>query len=298
MILQRLLNKSILELRKAGIPTPELDVRVLLVAAMAKQDAFVYAHPDFLVTNAQYAKFRRYIRKRKKGEPIAYILGHKEFYGYSFLVNKNVLIPRPESEWLVETGISFLQNYESRIMNNGKHDINILDMGTGCGCLAISISKELQSKNYQLPTKIFAVDSCKRAIVVAKKNSRLLKPVHSTLFLNSNLFENIRIKNKKFNLIIANLPYVPPRLKKIKSSIDFEPQDAIFAGNNGTGIIKKFLSGSKNHIERDAFILLELDPRNALDLLKYSREIFPAAKIDLHKDLAGHNRYLSITIKK
>jgi release factor glutamine methyltransferase len=298
MHLKSLLNKSILELRKAGIDTPDLDTKVLLVAAMAREDAFVYSHPDFLVTNAQYAKFRRYIRRRKCGEPIAYILVHKEFYGYNFLVNKNVLVPRPESEWLVDAGISFLQNYESRIMNNGKHNINILDMGTGSGCLAISISKELQTKNYQLPTKIFAVDSSKRAIVVAKKNSKLLKPVHSILFLNSNLFENLRVKSKKFNLMIANLPYVPPRIKKVKSPIDFEPQDAIFAGNNGTEIIKLFLSESKYHIEKDGLILLELDPRNANDLLKYASKIYPEAKINLHKDLADHNRYLSITIKK
>ena len=293
MHLKSLLNNSVLELRKAVISTPELDVRVLLVAAMAKQDAFVYSHPDFLVTNAQYAKFRRYIRRRKKGEPIAYILGHKEFYGYSFLVNKNVLVPRPESEWLVEKSLDYI--------NKSLYDIRhtsyeILDMGTGSGCIIISLAKEVEKLSNNSGLKFFAADSNKRAIGVAKKNLKLLKPVHSTLFLNSNLFSNTRLKNKKFDIIVANLPYVPPQLKKVKSSIDFEPQDAIFARNNGTEIIKKFLMESKNHIKKDALILLELDPRNARDLLKYAKKTHPEAKINLSKDLAGHNRYLALEL--
>lgn len=298
MFLKSLLNKSILELREAGIETTELDAKILLMDTMSKKDSFVYSHPDFLVTNAQYAKFRRYIRRRKKGEPIAYILGHKEFYNYDFVVNKNVLVPRPESEWLVEKGIEFLSQLS--VINN---QLSVLDMGTGSGCLIIALAKECE-KQFNPSTSLragkveqfnfYAVDSSKRAIVVAKKNLSLLKPVHSTLFLNSNLFSNRRIKNKKINLIVANLPYVPLPAKKVKSSIDFEPKDAIFAGSNGTDVIKRFLVESKNHIQKDGLMLLELDPRNAHDLLKFANKIYPNAKINLSKDLAGHNRYLSI----
>ena len=302
MNLKSLLNKSVLELKRSGIDTPELDTKVLLVAAMAKQDAFVYSHPDFLVTNAQYAKFRRFIRRRKCGEPIAYILGHKEFYGYSFRVNKNVLVPRPESEWLVEKSLEYIKK-----LSDNSYQISVLDVGTGSGCIILSLAKECEKQFNHQPAgrqgstiqqfNFYAVDSSKRAIAVAKNNLRLLKPVHSTLFLNSNLFSSARLKNKKFNIIVANLPYVPPQLKKVKSSIDFEPQDAIFARNNGTEIIKKFLSESTNHIEKECLMLLELDPRNANDLLNFTKKIYPVAEINLRKDLAGLDRYLEIRTK-
>lgn len=293
MNIKSLLSKSILELQKVGIPTPEIDAKVLLLSAMEKNSSFVYSHPDFLITNAQYSKFRRYIRKRKTGEPIAYIVGHKEFYGYNFFVNKNVLVPRPESEWLVEQGIEQIKKSKYDIRNT---TYNVLDMGTGSGCIAIALFKELTTKNYQLSTRIYAVDFSSRAVAVAKKNAQENK-AENIVFLNSNLFSNRRIKNKIFDLIIGNLPYVPHGKKtKIKSAIDFEPKEAIFAEDNGAAIIKKFLLESKSHTKPGSTILIELDPRNAKDLSAFAQAHYPTANIDPKRDLAGLDRYLMISI--
>jgi len=318
MNLKSLLSKSILELKKSGVPTPEIDAKVLLIHSIEKDASFVYSHPDCLVTNAQYERFRRYIRRRKKGEPIAYITSHKEFYGYDFFVNKNVLIPRPESEWLVDAGILFLRNYELGIMNQAEHNINILDMGTGSGCLAISLSKSIHDSKFMIHNstiQIWATDLNSRAVAVAKKNS-CKNNVENITFLNSNLFGNQKIKNKIFDLIIANLPYVPrnkkvvslacrqagcqlsalPAGRQVVRSIDFEPQDAIFSDDNGTAIIKKFLTEAKSHTKSGSMILIELDSRNANDILKFAQALYPTAMVSLQKDLASLNRYLTIAL--
>lgn len=320
MNVKMLLKKSILELKNSGIETAEIDARVLLEHAVNKDSAFIFSHPEYLLTNAQYSRFRHYIRRRKRGEPVAYITGRKEFYGLDFLVNKYVLIPRPESEWLVGQGIKYLkklikcepkimavlgytqaQRYFNRRLKRKIEQIkelNILDMGTGSGCIAISLSKELSAQYSMLNTvKIYAADFNKRGLLIAKKNARNLeaKNVH---FYFSNLFSNRRIKNKIFDLAIANLPYVPQNFRNsefgIRSSIAFEPQDAIFADDNGTAIIKRFLKEARSHLSPTGLILLELDPRNAKALLSFAKRCYPNAKIELKKDLARKNRYLSI----
>lgn len=284
MLLKNLINKSALELRKAGIKTFNLDVQILLEEIIAKDRAFTYSHPDFLITNTEYARFRRYIRRRKTGEPIAYILGHKEFYDLDFLVNKNVLIPRPETEQLVEWGIKYIKKQSTP----SGEAVTVLDIGTGSGCIVIALSVNSQL----LPVKYMATDISQKALAVAKKNVKKINAQNIT-FLKSNLFYNPRLKSKVFDLIIANLPYVPYSTK-IDKSISLEPSDAIFANNNGTSIIKKFLDQAKDCIKKDGLILLELDPRNAMAIKNYAENYFPKAEIDLKKDLAGLNRYILI----
>lgn len=314
MNIATLLKKSVIELKQNGIDTAELDAKVLLEHAVDKDRAFVFSHPDYLITNAQYSRFRRFIRRRKRGEPIAYISGHKEFYGYDFLVNKNVLIPRPESEWLVEKGTQFLLKLKDqrptrlakaeprRKTGSGlratEYGLRILDMGTGSGCLAIALSKSIPATSCQLlaTVQIYAVDLNKRGLAISKKNAKRLN-CENVKFFHSNLFSNQKIKNKIFDLILANLPYVPKNRSskfEFRSSIAFEPQDAIFAEDNGTAIIKKFLKETRAHLSPAGLILLELDPRNAKEILNFSKKLYPKAKIALRKDLAGKNRYLSI----
>lgn len=303
MNLKTLLQKSILELRKTGLKTPDLDAKVLLEHALLKDLAFIYSHPESLITNTQYARFRRYIQRRKTGEPVAYILCHKEFFGHIFIVNKNVLVPRPESEWLVEKSIALLLNLESRILKQEKKQINVIDVGTGSGCIIISIIKKIQDSRLKIQdSNFFASDLSRRAIEVGKKNSRLHKVDKIVKFYHSDLFSSPKIKNKIYDLVIANLPYVPQEkvrnskfeIRNIKDGIYFEPENAIFAGNNGTEIIKKFLLEVKTRINPEGLILMELDPRNANDLLKFARVHYPTAKASLQKDLAGLNRYLII----
>ncbi|MCL5410786.1 MAG: peptide chain release factor N(5)-glutamine methyltransferase [Patescibacteria group bacterium] len=325
-----ILRRSILELKKAGIKSAEIDAKLLLTKSISKDDVFMFSHPEYLLTNQEYGGFRRLIRKRKTGEPIAYILGHKEFYGNDFIVNKNVLIPRPETEWLVERGIEFIKKRHSEPEFSGEEsqpskkdpsvspqddNIQVLDMGTGSGCIIISLVKELTTYNLQLNTNFYACDISKKAIAVTKKNSKLHKVDNYVKFYVSNLFSN-RLLNKKFDLIIANLPYVPrskiqsPKLSfesepessslrvedKVLNPISFEPRNAIFAKDNGAEIIKNFLEQAQSRIAPNGLILLELDPRNAKEILSFAKKQYPNAKVKLEKDLAKLDRYIKISV--
>jgi release factor glutamine methyltransferase len=287
--IKQLLNNAIFELMKAGIPTPELDVRILLQEAIKKGSSFVFSHPEYLITNSQYAAFRKFIRRRKAGEPVAYILGHKEFFGLDFKINKNVLIPRPETEWLVEKSIAFLQNQESRIRNQ---EYKILDIGTGSGCIIISLINSLHNSRFitHNSAKCYATDVSQKALGVARKNAKIhdVKNVH---FYRSDLFSNKRLP-KRFDLIVANLPYVPHSAKN--ETIKFEPKEALYADDNGAAIIKKFLIKAKDRINDDGLILLEADCRNSKAISDFAKDQYPQAKVSLVKDLAGIDRYIKI----
>ncbi|MEK9155774.1 MAG: peptide chain release factor N(5)-glutamine methyltransferase [Patescibacteria group bacterium] len=327
LVIKSILQKSIQELTPFT-NTPELDARVLLEAAIDKKTDYIFSHPEAPLTNADYAQFRRYIRRRKKGEPIAYILGHKEFYGLDFIVNKNVLIPRPETELLTEEALIFIKDSlkpkaKGRRQNNGGtkppafglRPLAILDIGTGSGNIIIALASQQAGKSAGRQVKFHATDTSKKALYVAKKNakrilfehkrepgvnsSRLLASNNIIRFYHSDLFSNPRLP-QKFGIVIANLPYVPqkaegrrPKAEKNKG-INFEPKEAIFADDKGTATVKRFLDQAHSRINADGLILVELDPRNALDLLKYARNVFKDSKIELKKDLAGRNRYLKI----
>ena len=286
MQLKDIIRKSILELKNSGIKSPEIDIQILLREAMQENDAFIFSHPSYLLTNNQYTKFRKFVRRRKKGEPIAYIIGKREFYGLDFFVNKNVLIPRPETEELVEKALNWLKAKSLKPENN----LNIIDMGTGSGNIIISLAHNLQLESHNY----FATDISKRAIEVAKKNARSYGIDKQIKFYHSDLFSN-RLVHKKFDLVLANLPYVPQNSQKEKSEIDFEPYNAIFADHNGTEIIKNFLIQAKNFLSSGGVIILELDPRNAKSLEIFAQKLFTKNfTVQLEKDLSKKNRFLTV----
>ena len=205
MNLNKIFSSAINELSEAGIKTAEIDAKVLLRTVLNKDDVYLISHSDELITNAQYQKLRRYIRRRKKGEPVAYIIGHKEFYGLDFTVNKNVLIPRPETEVLIDQALTYLQTILPINRLTGQ-PVNIIDIGTGSGCIIISLIKNLPTAIRQ-PLAFFASDISQKALNTAKKNAEIHEVYDKIRFFKSDLFSNPRLPDK-FNLIIANLPYL------------------------------------------------------------------------------------------
>ncbi len=285
-----LYREIVSELKSKEISTPELDARVIICYALKMTDADFFKTDNDLISNYQADKIIKLVRERVKNIPVAYILGQKEFYGLNFYVNKNVLIPRPESEWLVEEAVKYIKTQ--------KRKIAILDLGTGSGNIIISIYKSLMIGNWQFGVKFHASDISSKALFIAKKNAKKYKLDKKIKLFHSDLFSNWRLQ-KKFDLIVANLPYVPKNnepLTVYRSPISFEPQNAIFASDNGAEIIKKFLVQAKNYLNNNGLILIELDPRNAADLKEFTQSNFPNTKIQLEKDLAGFERYLIIRI--
>ncbi len=200
------------------------------------------------LTYEQENLFDELCKRRLAGEPIAYILGIKEFYGHIFEVNKHVLIPRPETELIVDEAISFLKKRENPEM---------LDLCTGSGCIAISIATVVEG------AKILATDICHNALEIAKQNSIKLGTNESISFLESNLFSSIG--NKKFDLITCNPPYISQSeiYSMSREVVNFEPHKALFAEDNGLKMYEMIANEAKNFLRFNGVIILECGYKQA-----------------------------------
>lgn len=281
IILDEILKKSITKLKKTS-PTPRLDAELLLARSLRKTREFILAHPEFKLTKIQNEKFEKLISRRSKFEPIAYILGEKEFYGLNFKVNRDTLIPRPETEMLVEKTLALINDdLESKI--------TLIDLGTGSGNIIISIAKNIKNK-----LELFGIDISKNALSIAKHNAKKNKVNENIKFIQSDLLnyfltKDAKLKNKNL-IILANLPYVS---KKIYDSTSqdikkYEPKTALISKNNGLAHYEKLLKQIKE-LENKKYklkALLEFSPEQKKSLTKLITETLPTSKPTFHKDLA------------
>jgi release factor glutamine methyltransferase len=230
----------------------DIEADLLLGHILKKSKEFLYMNSTQVLTNKQLAQFNLLCKKRLQGTPIAYLLGYKYFYGLKFKVNRNVLIPRPESEWLVDKAIQLITN---RIQLKPRTTIKVLDIGTGSGCIAISIASALKSKK----VIITASDISERALKVAEFNAKLNNV--NVRFFQNNLLDGIK---EKFDLIIANLPYVPiDDYNRFYENLKFEPKLALTDNTNTSVLIHKLLGQYQSRLKADGVMLLEFDSSTA-----------------------------------
>jgi release factor glutamine methyltransferase len=181
------------------------------------------------------------LKRRIKGEPIQYILGKAEFMGFNFLVNEDVLIPRPETEILVETAAKLVSSISA----------DILELGTGSGCIAISLAKMLAS------ARIIATDISEKAVKIAGKNAALNNVKID--FLVSDLFGSRALQDKKFNLIVSNPPYIPSLdIDKLQPEVRHEPRVALDAGEDGLGFYRRIAKEAPRYLKDGAFLVMEI----------------------------------------
>lgn len=224
----------------------QLDAQLLLSFVLKKPKEWLLAHDNTELSNTELQELDILHERRLKYEPVAYILGQKEFYRRNFIVTPDVLIPRPETEQLVEYCLSCPAK-------------KILDIGTGSGCIAITL--KLENPNY----KITASDISNSALKIAKRNWNNLKSENQEInFIQSDLLDNI---HDKFDIIVANLPYVD-KSWPVSPETDFEPQSAIFAESDGLLLIKKLLDGAPNNLTQNGVVVLELDPKSVEHIKK------------------------------
>ncbi|PIU24200.1 peptide chain release factor N(5)-glutamine methyltransferase [Candidatus Berkelbacteria bacterium CG08_land_8_20_14_0_20_39_8] len=294
--------KIVSKLKKAGIKSAETDAKVLLEFVTGKSREFLLANPKFGLSDNEIKKLGNLVARRKKHEPIAYITGHKEFFGLDFCVDRNVLIPRPETETLVELAIDFIKSkqkkYHTEFASNSKstemakqprhNKLKILDIGTGSGNIIISIAKKYRFEPIGTNRYFFASDISKSALEVARINAKKHGVGKSIKFIQSDLLNNI---SGKFDLIVANLPYVPIGGSD-NNEIKFEPHKAIFADNNGEKLIEKLLANIKKHLNNSGEILLEVDSRNTKNLTTYATKFFSSTEII--KDYSSKDRFIKI----
>lgn len=276
-----------------------LDLELLIAHELKKSREFVLAHPEYTIPAPKIKKLGLEIARRQRREPLAYILGHKEFYGLDFQVTPDTLIPRPETETLVELALGKIK--ETRDKGQG---ICVADVGTGSGNIIISLAKQLEDGG----TDFYGIDISPAALKVARRNARRLAPEKRIKFLQGNLLEPVLVQNSKLKiqnsriLILANLPYLSqeiysatePDIKK------FEPKSALYSGNHGLAHYEKLLRQIKK-LKTSYSLLhvtcyLEISPEQKKSLAALVKKHLPAAGINFQKDLAGRWRFCLIEI--
>lgn len=293
-------------IKQSNLDTTETEL--LIAHILKKPREFILAHPEQEITKAKKQKIIKNIKERSKGVPIAYLTGHKEFFGLDFLVNKNVLVPRPDTEIMVEEAIQEIKKPKNQ-------KIILVDIGTGSGCIPISIAKTLSNSS---PYKgeagggfaVYAIDISPQALTIARKNAHINKT--KIKFLRGDLLEPIiknfkilKFQNSKI-IITANLPYLTPKQFKQEPSIQHEPKLALVAKKKGLELYEKLLkqisqlsksylpTGKAGNLKPISYF--EIDPSQASSIKKLIKKILPQAKIKIKKDLAGLDRVIIIKI--
>jgi len=271
---------------------PPLDAELLLSRTLKKPREYLFIHPEKKLTKNQIVKFNNFSKRRVKGEPIAYLFGKKEFYGLEFLVNKNVLIPRPETELLVEAALREIMNKESGIKN-------IVDVGTGSGNIIISIIKNIPQRIRE-KINFSATDISEKALHVAKKNAKKHKIDEYIKFIKSDLLEFASQRKLKGNVIIvANLPYVSKNsYQKHKDNLKYEPKTALISEKNGleyyVRLIRKIGKIRKSGRSGQVLAFFEISPEQKKGISEIIGQALPPAKIRFFKDLSGKTRVVKI----
>lgn len=262
------------------------ETELLLEYALKEPKEFLYLSPNYELTGYELKRFRSALAKRKQGVPVAYILGYKYFQGFKFKVNKNVLIPRPETETLVDLALTMVKDKRLRINN-------VLDLGTGSGCIAISLCKLAEKNGLKLP-KITASDISGKALYVARYNANKLQANIS--FVQSNLFQNLK---GKYDLILANLPYVPKGLFSIlEPTLKYEPKLAITDNTDTWEIFGEFFKNFEKHLSARGAVLMEIDDDSKTELrelFKQNVKNYKSFKLTFLKDLGNRTRFLNIS---
>ena len=217
------------------------------------------------------------LKKLNEGLPVQYIVGNVDFYGYNFIVNENVLIPRFETELLIEKTLNYIKKY----FNN---NIDIVDLGTGSGCIAITISKELG-------INVDAVDISNKALEVAKENN-----IKNNSNVNFYLGDMLKPLNKKYDVIISNPPYISKDEEIMDIVKNNEPHLALYADNDGLYYYEEIIKNCKNYIKDRALIAFEIGYKQACRIQALAHKYLDC-KVLIEKDYSGKDRFVFIIVK-
>jgi len=291
-----------------------LEIKILISFLTKKPREFFLIHPETVISQAIYKKFQFLKAKRLKNWPIAYLTGHKEFYGLDFAVNPSVLVPRPETEMIVEEIIDLVKklasaktltlNADQRRLH-GQHPL-IIDLGTGSGAIIIAVAHELKRlfPAYYKTAKFSAGDISVGALKTASYNTKIHGLDKKIKFYRGNLLTPLKLTNQssenKVNrdlIIAANLPYLTPTQIKNSPSISREPKSALAGGQDGLKYYRAFFQQLRNVKFRSATVLCEIDPGQAKKIVILATKYFPGAKNRLLPDLSGQNRLFITKIR-
>ena len=256
MNIENILNEGINILQKNKIANPQLDSEILLSNSIKRDKKHIILNPKEILNSEQLGKFKSLIERRKKGEPIAYLINKKEFWKDEFFVNKDVLIPRPDSELIIE---QVLKIYSKDVQ------LQVLDIGTGSGCILLSILKE-RSNFYGT-----GIDISKKSINVSKFNAKQLNLTNRVKFFHSSV-DNFN--NGKYDMIVSNPPYIEQLSLKYleKDVVNFEPKLALSGGFDGFSKIRKVINKASILIKKNGKFILEIGFNQKNKVIKILKE--------------------------
>ncbi len=222
-----------------GTESPAVDARALLCHCLDKPRSYLYTWPDREISDEQYMRFKELVSQRKQGNPVAYLRGYQEFWSLTLNVSAATLIPRPETELLVEKVLAL----------NALPDPAICDLGTGTGAIAIALAKELPHAT------VLGVDAVPAAVALAKSNAKL-NQVYNVSFKQSNWFS--ALQNKCFDILVSNPPYVETTSDYLhQGDVRFEPASALTSGVDGLDDIRLILTSAAKHLNQNGILLIE-----------------------------------------
>jgi len=273
-------NTTLEEIRRRLRPLSEtysLDAQVLLAHILNKPRAWVLAHPETQLSHLQQENLAIALTQLESNMPLAYVLGHWEFFGLDFEISPATLIPRPETELLIEHALAWLQEHpEAR---------QAADVGTGSGCIAVTLAKHTPN------LAITATDISPEAIEIACANAKKQQVDRQITFIQANL---LYVDRKSFNIICANLPYIPTTTLHTLDVFGREPTLALDGGSDGLDLIRSLITDGRARLAPGGLLLLEIDSSHGAAALTLAQETFPEANVRLIQDLSGRDRLIRV----
>jgi len=281
------LNQCIERLQPSS-DTPSLDAQVLLAHILQKPRTWVLAHPESQLTPNQTEILAQNISQLEASTPLPYIIGHWEFYGLDFILSPAVLIPRPETELLIEEALTWLRTHPDRRV--------VADIGTGSGCIAVTLATQIPD------LQVIATDISDNALEIARINAQKHNIHNRIEFIKSDLLTNVDVRRaaarpeqaEGCDVICATLPYIPTATLHTLDVFGREPTLALDGGSDGLNIIRRLLKTAPKHLAPGGLMLMEIDASQGISALTLTQEAFPEADAQLLPDLAGRDRLIRI----
>ncbi|TSC56614.1 MAG: release factor glutamine methyltransferase [Parcubacteria group bacterium Gr01-1014_18] len=257
---------------------------------IGKDRAFLWAHPEYVAKKREEDRFHKMLKKLKEHYPLQYLIRKTGFYGLEFEVNPSVLIPRPETEMLVEKSLEAIKKISEK-------KLRIADIGTGSGAIIIALAKLLKEQSHYSQMEFFGTDISVEALNTATKNAKNNGVLEKIIFKKGDLAEPLE---EKMDIIIANLPYISQTVfeaSPTRAELEYEPKQALIATRDGLALIFKLLQQTKKHLSPNGTVLLEIGHDQGERVRQYASKLYPEAKIEIFKDFCNRDRVVRIHIK-
>ncbi len=288
MLLGEILNSAIRRLTMTRVPSPRMNAELLLMFTLGRDRAYLYGHPERELTPEEQSRYEDALAQRSQGMPAQYITGHQEFWGMDLLVSPAVLIPRPETEHVVETVLERVgRTSPSTSLRPSRSDqaIRIVDVGTGSGCIALALAKELPR------AEIHATDLSPAALEIARANAARHQLESRIQFHETDLLSGL--ERQAFDLVVSNPPYVGESEEDaVQLEVrKFEPRNAVFAGAAGTEVIERLIPQAQAALKPGGWLVIEISGTIAARV----RELLAGwADVEITNDLQGIPRVASV----